>query len=60
MRVPSDEDYNKSEFKFPGLPAFDISKAETFIFSGTKHIYQKIGKLSEVLSWKVKLTRYRY
>jgi hypothetical protein len=60
MRVPSDEDYVLSKLRFPNLPAFVISRVETFIFSGTKNAYYPIGRRIDLLSGKIKLIGYHY
>lgn len=59
--APSDpDDYGVSKKYYPNLPAFVMSKVETFIYSGVRHSYSAVGKTSDVLTGKIKLSYYHY
>jgi RHS repeat-associated protein len=58
VRAPSPEDFTQSKNLYRGLPAFVISKVETFFYSGAANTVQEVGKTADVLSGKLKLVSY--
>jgi RHS repeat-associated protein len=60
--LPSADDYYTSTIRFPGLPAFVLSRDETYSFLGKfgkeRPKFQLVGKTKDVLSGKQKLVQF--